>query len=94
MKIIYQEFNKGTKSVNIIVEHGYPPAVIEVEYHRFLRLQTTDIQDLQTFIGDQLAKYPLEELKPLEQKYKETGILTIEEMNEVVKGINKFNLHK
>jgi len=37
------------------------------------------------------VKYPLEGLGELEQKYKQTGILTIEEMNEVVKGINKFN---
>jgi hypothetical protein len=94
MKKMYHEFKKGTSSVDIIAEHGYPPAVVEVEYRRFLKLQDTNIQELQTFIGEQLVKYPLEELKPLEQKYKETGILTIEEMNEVVKGINKFNLHK
>jgi DNA-binding Lrp family transcriptional regulator len=93
MKRMYQEFKHGTKSVDIIAEHGYPPTVVEVEYRRFLRLQATEIQELQTFIGDQLVKYPLE-LGALEQKYKETGILTIEEMNEVVKGIIKFNLHK
>jgi hypothetical protein len=91
MKIMYQEFKNGTKSVNIIAEHGYPPTVVEVEYRRFLRLQATDIQELQTFIGDQLVKYPLDGLGALEQKYKQTGILTIEEMNEVVKGMNKFN---
>jgi DNA-binding Lrp family transcriptional regulator len=91
MKSMYQEFKKGTKSVDIIAKHGYPPAVVEVEYQRFLKLQATDIQELQTFIGNHLVKYPLVGLGALEQKYKETGSLTIEEMNEVVKGINKFN---
>jgi hypothetical protein len=91
MKRMYQEFKDGTKSVDIIAEYGYPPAVVEVEYRRFLRLGATDIQELQTFIGDKLVKYPLEGLGALEQKYKQTGSLTIEEMNEVVKGINKSN---
>jgi hypothetical protein len=91
MKRLYQEFKNGTKPADIIAEHGYPPAVVEVEYRRFLRLQATDIQELQTFIGDKLVKYPLEGLGALEQKYRQTGSLTIEEMNEVVKGINKSN---
>ena len=34
MKIIYQEFNRK-KPGDIIAEHGYPPAVVEVEYRRF-----------------------------------------------------------
>lgn len=92
IKRMYQEFRENKKPVDIITEHAFPPSVVEVEYKRFLRLEAIDIQALQTFIGDLLMKYPLE-LKSLEQKYKQTGSLTIQEMNEVVKGINKFNLH-
>jgi hypothetical protein len=91
MKRLYQEFKNGTKPADIIAKYGYPPEVVEIEYRRFLRLTATDIQELQTFIGDKLAKYPLEGLGALEQKYRQTGSLTIEEMNEVIKAINKSN---
>ena len=75
MKKMYAGFRDKKKPVDIIVEHGFPPAVVEIEYKRFLELRHIDIQRLQDYIGNDLLKYPLEAAESLCKKYKQKGYL-------------------
>jgi hypothetical protein len=84
IKKLYTEFKNKKKPVDIIAEHGFPPAVVEVEYKRFLKLHDIDIQRLQHYIGNDLLKYPLEGVELLEKSYKQKGYLTTEEMIQVL----------
>jgi hypothetical protein len=84
IKKLYTEFKNKKKPVDIIAEDGFPPAVVEVEYKRFLKLQGIDIQRLQDYIGNDLLKYPLDGAELLEKSYKQKGYLTTEEMIQVL----------
>jgi hypothetical protein len=90
MKIMYKEFN-NKKPVDIIAENGFPPAIVEVEYKRFLRLQDIDIQKLQTFVVGFL-KYPLEGVESLDEKYKKSGSLAIDDMIEIIKRMINYRM--
>jgi hypothetical protein len=85
MKKMYADFRDKKKPVDIIVEHGFPPAVVQIEYKRFLKFQHSDIQRLQDYIGNDLLKYPLVDAELLEKSYKQKGYLTTDEMIEVLK---------
>ena len=85
IKKLYTEFKNKKKPVDIIAEHGFPPAVVEVEYKRFLKLHDMDIWRLQDYIGNDLLKYPLQDAELLEKSYKQKGYLTTEEMIQVLK---------
>jgi hypothetical protein len=85
IKKLYTEFKNKKRPVDIIAEHGFPPAVVEVEYQRFLKLHDIDIQRLQDYIGNDLLKYPLSGVELLEKNYKQNGYLTTEEMIQVLK---------
>ncbi|HEY6883535.1 MAG TPA: hypothetical protein VI278_05810 [Nitrososphaeraceae archaeon] len=85
IKKLYTEFKNKKKPVDIIAEHGFPPAVVEVEYKRFLKLQDMDIWRLQDYIGNDLLKYPFQDAEPLEKSYKQKGYLTTEEMIQVLR---------
>jgi hypothetical protein len=85
IKKLYTEFKNKKKPVDIIAEHGFPPAVVEVEYKRFLKLHGVDIQRIQDHIGMDLLKYPLGGVEHLEKSYKQKGYLTTEEMIEVLR---------
>jgi hypothetical protein len=91
MKTIYREFNIKKKPVEIIAEHGFPPNVVEAEYTRFLRLQDIGIQDLQTFIGNELRKYPLKDVESLEKNLEQNGYLTTDEMIQTVKKVVEYH---
>jgi DNA-binding Lrp family transcriptional regulator len=90
IKTIYKDFDNKKKPVEIIAEHGFPPNVVEVEYHRFLKLKGIDIPALQSFIGNELRRTPLEGVEPLEKKFNQEGHLTTDEMIEAVKAIKKY----
>lgn len=85
MKIMYKEF-PDKKPADIIAEYGFPPAVVELEYKRYLRLQAIDIDKLQTFIA-KLLKFPLKEFESLDDKYKKSGSLTSDEMIEILTAV-------
>jgi hypothetical protein len=89
MKKMYADFRDKKKPVDIIVEHGFPPAVVQIEYKRFLELRRIDIQKLQDYIGNDLLKYPLQ-AESLSKKYKQKGYLTTDEMIEVLKKKNEY----
>lgn len=91
MKLMYKEFNNNKKPVDIIAENGFPPAIVEVEYNRFLRLQNIDIQKLQTFVVGFL-KYPLEGVESLNEKYKKSLSLTIDDMIEIIKSMINYRM--
>ena len=85
IKKLYTEFKNKKKPVDIIAEHGFPPAVVEVEYKRFLKLQNIDIWRLHEYIGYELLKYPFQDAEQLEKSYKQKGYLTTEEMIQVLR---------
>ena len=90
IKKLYTEFKNKKKPVDIIAEYGFPPAVVEVEYKRFLKLQHIDIQRIQDYIGNDLLKYPLSGVELLEKNYKQNGYLTTEEMIQVLKKKDEY----
>jgi len=90
IKRLYTEFKNRKRPVDIIAEHGFPPAVVEVEYKRFLKLHEIDIQRLQDYIGKDLMKYPLDGVELLEKCYKQKGYLTTEEMIQVLRKKNEY----
>jgi hypothetical protein len=90
LKKLYTEFKNKKKPVDIIAEHGFPPAVVEVEYNRFLKFQRIDIQRLQDYIGNDLLKYPLEGVELLEKSYKQKGHLTTEQMIQVLRKKDEY----
>lgn len=90
IKKLYTEFKNKKRPVDIIAEHGFPPAVVEVEYKRFLKLHDIDIQRLQDYIGNDLLKYPLSGVELLEKSYKQNGYLTTEEMIQVLKKKDEY----
>jgi hypothetical protein len=90
IKKLYIEFKNKKRPVDIIAEHGFPPAVVEVEYKRFLKLHEIDIQRLQDYIGKDLLKYPLDGAELLEKSYKQKGYLTTEEMIQVLRKKSEY----
>jgi hypothetical protein len=90
IKKLYTEFKNKKKPVDIIAEHGFPPAVVEVEYKRFLKLYDVDIQRIQDHIGMDLLKYPLGGVEHLEKSYKQKGYLTTEEIIEVLRKKDEY----
>ena len=55
IKIIYQEFTKGKKPGQILAEYGFNPEAVEIEYHRFLRMNHQDRDELITRIFAQVV---------------------------------------
>ena len=90
MKKMYADFRDKKKPVDIIVEHGFPLAVVQIEYQRFLKLRRIDIQRLQDHIGNDLLKYPLADAELLEKNYKQKGYLTTDEMIQVLKKKDEY----
>ncbi|HZA06932.1 MAG TPA: hypothetical protein VE619_04435 [Nitrososphaeraceae archaeon] len=90
IKKLYTEFKNKKRPVDIIAEHGFHPAVVEVEYKRYLKLHDIDIQRLQDYIGNDLLKYPLSGVELLEKNYKQNGYLTTEEMIQVLKKKDEY----
>ena len=90
IKKLYTEFKNKKRPVDIIAEHGFHPAVVEVEYKRYLKLHDIDIQRLQDYIGNDLLKYPLSGVELLEKSYKQKGYLTTEEMIQVLKKKDEY----
>jgi hypothetical protein len=90
IKKLYTEFKNKKRPVDIIAEHGFPPAVVEVEYKRFFKLHDIDIQRLHDYIGNDLLKYPLSGVELLEKNYKQNGYLTTEEMIQVLKKKDEY----
>jgi hypothetical protein len=90
IKKLYTEFKNKKKPVDIIAEHGFPPAVVEVEYKRFLKLQGIDIHRLQDYIGNDPLKYPLEGVELPEKSYKQKGHLITEQMKEVLRKKDEY----
>jgi hypothetical protein len=74
IKKLYTEFKNKKKPVDIIAEHGFPPAVVEVEYKRFLKLQ----------------EYPLEGVELPEKSYKQKDHLITEQMKEVLRKKDEY----
>jgi hypothetical protein len=50
IKTLYAEFNDKKKPVDIIVEYGFPPRAVEIEYKRFLKLNGMDNDGIQRYI--------------------------------------------
>lgn len=82
IKKLYTEFKNKKKPVDIIVEYGFPPSVVEVEYRRFLKIHDIDIDRLQDYIGNEVLKHPIDGTNLLGKKYKQNGYLTTDEIIE------------
>jgi hypothetical protein len=82
MKKMYAGFTNNEKPVDIIVKHGFPPIVVEIEYNRFLKLRGIDMVSLQLFVGNEVRKYLGGRTDRLEKNYKQNGYLTTAEIIE------------
>ena len=81
---MYTGFKNKEKPVDIIVQYGFRPSVVELEYSRFLKLDGLDMDALQNYIGKEISKYPEEVAERLEKNYKQNGYLTTAEIIEFV----------
>jgi hypothetical protein len=83
IKKLYSEFKAGKKPDAIIAEHGFHPEVVEIEYHRFLKMNERDIDAFQNMIISYIIKHQSENTKLLLEKYKKNGFLTHYELSEL-----------
>jgi hypothetical protein len=84
IKKLYTEFKEGKKPADIIADHGFHPEVVEKEFQRFLEMNQHEFNIFQNRIISTIIKRPSKYTKGLVEKYKTQGVLTDNELSEIL----------
>ena len=84
IKKLYAEFKAGKKPADIIADHGFHPEVVEKEFQRFLKMNQHEFNIFQNRIISTIIKRPSKYTKGLVEKYKTQGVLTDNELSELL----------